>query len=87
MRILYVALTRAIEKIIIFADMKKDFKKELESIESKLNMLKKESGLSRVIVHKFSKYFEYIYSSLYLDENLYDTLNIVSEAYDIDRNY
>ena len=60
MRILYVALTRAKEKLII-TGIKKDYEKEIEKIEQQVERYKKKgTKINRILVKKYKKYLDWI---------------------------
>ncbi len=60
MRVLYVALTRAKEKLYITA-IKKDFEKENEKMQDLVNMYEKEDGkINPILLKKHKKYIDWI---------------------------
>ena len=60
MRILYVALTRAKEKIYVTA-IKKDFNKNKEKMQELVDIYKKENGkINPILVKKYKKYIDWI---------------------------
>ena len=60
MRILYVALTRAKEKLII-TGISKDFKKEIEEIEKQRNQYKKIGNkINHILLKKYKRYLDWI---------------------------
>ena len=60
MRVLYVALTRAKEKIFITA-IKKDFEKENKKMQDLVDMYKKEDGkINPILLKKHKKYIDWI---------------------------
>ena len=60
MRILYVALTRAKEKLII-TGIKKDYEKEIEKIEQQVERYKKKgTKINPILVKKYKKYLDWI---------------------------
>ena len=60
MRILYVALTRAKEKLII-TGIKKDYEKKLEEMKNKIQQYKKEDGkINPILVKKYKKFIDWI---------------------------
>lgn len=60
MRILYVALTRAKEKIYVTA-IKKDFNKDKEKMQELVDIYKKENGkINPILVKKYKKYIDWI---------------------------
>ncbi len=60
MRILYVALTRAKEKLIITATSS-DFEKELEEIEQQKNIYNRKNGkINPILVKKYKSYLDWI---------------------------
>ena len=71
MRILYVALTRAKEKLYI-TGVKKDFSKEKENIENMLSIYKKQDGkINPILVKKYKTYLDWILMVYYSDfENM-----------------
>ena len=67
MRILYVALTRAKEKLYI-TGVKKDFSKEKENIENMLSIYKKQDGkINPILVKKYKTYLDWILMVYYSD--------------------
>ena len=82
MRILYVALTRAKEKIYI-TGIKKDFSKEKENMENMLSIYKKQDGkINPILVKKYKTYLDWIlmvyYSNFDRMKNLAD-VNVFSK--------
>ena len=60
MRILYVALTRAKEKIYI-TGIKKDFEKDKEKMQELVDIYKKEKGkINPILIKKYKKYIDWI---------------------------
>ena len=60
MRILYVALTRAKEKIYV-TGVKKDFKKDKEKMQELVDIYKKEDGkINPILIKKYKKYIDWI---------------------------
>ena len=60
MRILYVALTRAKEKIFV-TGVKKDFQKEKEKMQELVDIYKKENGkINPILIKKYKKYIDWI---------------------------
>ena len=60
MRILYVALTRAKEKLYITA-LKKDYKKDKEKLDTMIGMYKKQNGkINPVLIKKYKSYIDWI---------------------------
>ena len=60
MRILYVALTRAKEKIYV-TGVKKDFKKDKEKMQELVDIYKKENGkINPILIKKYKKYIDWI---------------------------
>jgi ATP-dependent helicase/nuclease subunit A len=60
MRILYVALTRAKEKLFITA-LSKDFEKEFLKIEEQVKMYPKQYGkINPILVKKYKRYIDWI---------------------------
>ena len=60
MRILYVALTRAKEKLFI-TGVTRDFKKDLEKVDSKIERYPKENGkINPIVIKKCKKYLDWI---------------------------
>ena len=56
MRILYVALTRAKEKLII-TGISKDYSKQLEDIEQQKNIYARKNGkINPILIKKYKKY-------------------------------
>ena len=82
MRILYVALTRAKEKLYI-TGLKKDYKKELEKMELQVNKYDKvNEKINYILVKKYKKYLDWILLVyLYEQENKKDlfTLNVFNK--------
>ena len=67
MRILYVALTRAKEKLYI-TGIKKDFSKEKENIENMLSIYNKQKGkINPILVKKYKTYLDWILMVYYSD--------------------
>ena len=67
MRILYVALTRAKEKLYI-TGIKKDFSKEKENIENMLSIYNKQEGkINPILVKKYKTYLDWILMVYYSD--------------------
>ena len=67
MRILYVALTRAKEKLYI-TGIKKDFSKEKENMENMLSIYnKKEGKINPILVKKYKTYLDWILMVYYSD--------------------
>lgn len=67
MRILYVALTRAKEKIYI-TGIKKEFSKEKENMENMLSIYKKQEGkINPILVKKYKTYLDWILMVYYSD--------------------
>ena len=67
MRILYVALTRAKEKLYI-TGIKKDFSKEKENMENMLSIYKKQEGkINPILVKKYKTYLDWILMVYYSD--------------------
>ena len=82
MRILYVALTRAKEKLYI-TGIKKDFSKEKENIENMLSIYKKQKEkINPILVKKYKTYLDWILMVYYSDfdkmKNLAD-VNILAK--------
>ena len=77
MRILYVALTRAKEKLII-TGISKDYKKELENMQTLVDMYEKnENKINPVLVKKYKKYLDWIMLvNLYNKKELKEILEI-----------
>ena len=60
MRILYVALTRAKEKIYV-TGVKKDFQKDREKMQELVDIYKKEDGkINPILIKKYKKYIDWI---------------------------
>ena len=60
MRILYVALTRAKEKLII-TGISKDYSKQLEDIEQQKNIYARKNGkINPILVKKYKDYLDWI---------------------------
>ncbi len=82
MRILYVAVTRAREKLII-TGIKKDYKEEIEKLQIEVNKYKKiGSKINPILVKKYKKYLDWILLVyLYEKDNIKDIidLNIISK--------
>lgn len=67
MRILYVALTRAKEKLYI-TGIKKDFSKEKENMENMLSIYNKQEGkINPILVKKYKTYLDWILMVYYSD--------------------
>ena len=79
MRILYVALTRAKEKIFV-TGISKNYSDELEEMKNLINMYKKEGEkINSVLLKKYKKYLDWILLVYLYNENEikeYSTLNI-----------
>ena len=77
MRILYVALTRAKEKIYV-TGIKKDFQKNKEKMQELVDIYKKENGkINPILVKKYKKYIDWILLVyMYNFESLNDILKI-----------
>lgn len=77
MRILYVALTRAKEKIYI-TGVKKDFQKNKEKMQELVDIYKKENGkINHILVKKYKKYIDWVLLVyMYNFESLNDILKI-----------
>ena len=77
MRILYVALTRAKEKIYV-TGVKKDFQKNKEKMQELVDIYKKENGkINPILIKKYKKYIDWILLVyMYNFENLHDILKI-----------
>ncbi len=70
MRILYVALTRAKEKLFIIG-VTRDFKKDLEKIDSNIERYPKENGkINPILVKKCKKYLDWILLVYQYEKNL-----------------
>ena len=82
MRVLYVALTRAKEKLYI-TGITKDYEKEKEKKESLLNIYKKDNkALNPILIKKYKNYLDWI-ELVYLDDaNLrkMSTLNVYKKS-------
>lgn len=77
MRILYVALTRAKEKIYI-TGIKKDFSKEKENMENMLSIYKKQEGkINPILVKKYKTYLDWILMVYYSN---FDTTKNLAEV-------
>ena len=67
MRILYVALTRAKEKLII-SGIKKDIKKDIEKIKEQISRYEKQNNkINPILVKKYKKYLDWILLVYYYD--------------------
>ena len=76
MRILYVALTRAKEKLII-TGISKDYEKELESMKEVIKRYKREDNkINPIVVKKYIKYLDWIKLVYLYDDNLKEISNI-----------
>ena len=77
MRILYVALTRAKEKIYV-TGVKKDFQKNKEKMQELVDIYKMENGkINPILIKKYKKYIDWILLVyMYNCENLTDILKI-----------
>ena len=77
MRILYVALTRAKEKLII-TGIQKDSEKEIEKMTKEINRYKKQGDkINPILVKKYKKYLDWILLVYYYDNNkLNDITNL-----------
>ena len=77
MRILYVALTRAKEKIYV-TGVKKDFQKNKEKMQELVDIYKKENGkINPILIKKYKKYIDWILLVyMYNFENSKDILKI-----------
>ena len=76
MRILYVALTRAKEKLII-TGISKDYEKELESMQEVIKRYKREENkINPIVVKKYIKYLDWIKLVYLYDDNLKEISNI-----------
>ena len=70
MRILYVSLTRAKEKLFIIG-VTRDFKKDLEKIDSNIERYPKENGkINPILVKKCKKYLDWILLVYQYEKNL-----------------
>lgn len=82
MRILYVALTRAKEKLII-TGVSKDSKKELKDIETIANTYKKENNkIHPILVKKYKRYMDWIILVMLYNKEEFEkqaTLNIYNK--------
>lgn len=82
MRILYVALTRAKEKLII-TGISKDYEKEIEKMQEQVNRYSKSSNkINPILIKKYKKYLDWIMLVyLYEQNNVKDliTLNVLSK--------
>ncbi len=77
MRILYVALTRAKEKLYI-TGIKKDFSKEKENMENMLSIYKKqEEKINPILVKKYKTYLDWILMVYYSN---FDTMKNLAEV-------
>ena len=77
MRILYVALTRAKEKIFV-TGVKKDFEKNREKMQELVDIYKKENGkINPILIKKYKKYIDWILLVyMYNFENSKDILKL-----------
>ena len=77
MRVLYVALTRAKEKVYI-TGIKKDFSKEKENMENMLSIYKKQEGkINPILVKKYKTYLDWILMVYYSN---FDTIKNLAEV-------
>ena len=78
MRILYVALTRAKEKLYI-TGIKKDTKKQNEKMQELVDMYSKEDEkINPILLKKYKKYIDWIWLVyLYNKENIKDVMNVI----------
>lgn len=83
MRVLYVALTRAKEKIFI-TGISKNYTDELDKMKNIIDMYKKENGkINPVLIKKYKKYLDWIMLVyLYNEKNIKDfsELNIIKKS-------
>lgn len=83
MRILYVATTRAREKLII-TGIKKDYEKEIEKLQVQVDKYKKcGTKINPILVKKYKKYLDWILLTyLYEKERINDIidLNVISKS-------
>ena len=77
MRILYVAVTRAREKLII-TGIKKDYETEIEKLKMQVEKYKKSgTKINPILVKKYKKYLDWILLTyLYEEENVKDILDL-----------
>ncbi len=77
MRILYVALTRAKEKLII-TGIQKDSEKEIEKLSKEIDRYKKQGDkINPILVKKYKKYLDWILLVYYYDKDkLNDIINL-----------
>ncbi len=76
MRILYVALTRAKEKLII-TGVSKDFEKEIEDKKDLLTVYEKEGdSLNHLLIKKYTNYLDWLEFVILNNENIEDVLEI-----------
>ena len=88
MRVLYVALTRAKEKIYI-TSIKKDFEKEMQKMQELVDIYNKEKGkINPILLKKYKKYIDWILLVyLYNREESKEVMNInVLKKQDILKN-
>ena len=83
MRVLYVALTRAKEKIFI-TGVSKNYSDELKKMRNLIDMYKKENGkINPVLIKKYKKYLDWIMLVyLYNEQEMknFSTLNIIEKG-------
>ena len=76
MRILYVALSRAKEKLYITA-IKKDFEKENKNLQELINIYPKKQGkINPILLKKYKKYIDWILLVYYYNENSKNIMNL-----------
>ena len=82
MRILYVALTRAKEKLYI-TGLKKDYEKEMEKMQNQVNRYRKiDDKINYILVKKYKKYLDWIllvYAYEKENTNTLLTLNVINK--------
>ena len=82
MRILYVALTRAKEKLII-TGIKKDYEKEYEKMQQQIEIYKKNNGkINHILLKKYKKYLDWILLVYLYEKNTLNNLvnlNIITK--------
>ena len=77
MRVLYVALTRAKEKIFI-TGVKKEYEKNISKMQEMVDIYKKENGkINPILLKKYKKYIDWILLVyLYNKENIKETMKV-----------
>ena len=82
MRVLYVALTRAKEKLIVTGTIK-DYEKKLEKLQEQIDIYKKQDDkINHILVKKYKSYMDWILLVYYYEKHLmteYVKVNILNE--------